>query len=144
VESVFPKRPQDPQGLSVDGLHGTQQGCFFVQGLSAVGAKGRGDTEGLVFHKSERGGIPGSVASGLKGAAQSAGRKGGGIRFALDQGLAGKFHNHLAGNGRGNKSVVFFGGDAGHGLKPMGIMGGAFLQRPILHGIGHHIGHIFA
>ncbi len=39
-----PKKPQDPQRLLVDRLHGTQQRGLFVQRLAGVGTEGGGDT----------------------------------------------------------------------------------------------------
>jgi hypothetical protein len=36
---------------------------------------------------------------------------------------------------------MFFCGQTGEGLKPMGVMGGAFLGGPVLHRAGHHFGH---
>ena len=32
--------------------------------------------------------------------------------------------------------------DAGHGLEPVGVMGGALFQRPLLHGLGDGVGHV--
>ena len=37
------EQPQHPQCLSVDGVHGTEQGGLFVQRLAPVGAEHRGD-----------------------------------------------------------------------------------------------------
>ena len=36
---------------------------------------------------------------------------------------------------------MFFGGDTGHRLEPVGKVGGAFFNSPVFHGIGDHIGH---
>ena len=37
---------------------------------------------------------------------------------------------------------MLLGGDAGHGLEPVGIVGRALLRCPFLHGIGNMVGHI--
>ena len=36
---------------------------------------------------------------------------------------------------------MLFSGDIRHRLEPVGIMGSALLRRPVLHSVGHHIGH---
>ena len=36
---------------------------------------------------------------------------------------------------------MLFGGDTGHGLEPVGKMGGTVIQRPCLHHVGDDIGH---
>ena len=33
---------------------------------------------------------------------------------------------------------MLLGGDAGHGLEPVGEMGGALFDGPVLHGVGHN------
>ena len=37
---------------------------------------------------------------------------------------------------------MFLGGEAGHGLEPVGIVGGAMLQRPGLHTVGNLVGRV--
>ena len=67
----------DPQGLGIDGFHGSQQGRLFIQGFSRIGAEGRGDAEGNAgagFLEEGRGSnVPCCIAPGLKGGPQSAG-----------------------------------------------------------------------
>ena len=41
--------------------------------------------------------------------------------------------------GMADKCVMFFCGDAGKGLEPVGVMGGAVFNSPVLHGFGNHI-----
>ncbi len=94
----------------------------------------------MVFYKRIAGRVPGSIAAGLKGGAQATGRETGGIRFALDKLLAGKFHQHLASGGRSDETVVLFCGNAGHWLKPVGKMRGTFFQGPFFHDICHNVG----
>ena len=132
---------QHPHGLPVDGLHGAQQRGLLVQSLAAVRTEDGGDTQHTVFDKGIGRSIPGGVASGLEGGPQAAGGEGGGIRLALDQLLAGELHNNLAAALGGDETVVLFGGNAGHGLEPVGEVGSALFNGPILHGIGDHRRH---
>ena len=132
---------QNAQRLPVQRLHAAQQGRLFVQRLSAVGAEGRGDAQGRPLNKGKAGGIPGGVAPRLKGGAQAAGGEGGGVRLALDKLLAGELHDDPSVGSGTDEAVMLFRGDSGHGLEPVGEMGGAVLHRPVLHGRGHGIGH---
>ena len=136
-----PQQMEHPQGLAVQGLHGAQQGGLLVQCLAAVGAEGGGNAQRLALDEGVRGGVPGGVAPGLKGGSQPAGREGGGVGLPSDELLAGKLHNHPTIRGGGDEAVVLLGGDAGHGLEPVGEVGSPLLHRPVPHGGGHHIGH---
>ncbi len=131
---------QDAHGLLVQGFHGAEEGGLFVQGLAAVGIEDGGDAQGVVFDEGVGGGVPGGVASRLKGGAEAAGGEGGGIGLALDQLFAGELHDDGAVALGGDEAVVLLGGDAGHGLEPVGIMGAAFFHGPVLHGVGDDIG----
>ena len=133
------KQLQDTHGLLVQGLHGAQQRGFFIQRLATVGTERRGDTQCLVLDKSVRGRIPGGVAPGLEGSTQAAGGEAGGIRLTLDQLFTRELHDDAAIRRGGNKAVVLLGGNAGQRLEPMGKVGRAVLDGPILHGIRHHI-----
>ncbi len=135
------KELQHAHGLAADSLHGAQQRGFFVQHLSAVGAERRGNAERVVFDESVGGWVPCCVAACFKRGTQPAGRKAGGIRFATHELFAGKLHNHMPALDGGNKAVVLFRSDAGHGLKPVGKMRSALFNGPILHRIGHHVRH---
>ena len=138
---VIAEQGQDPHGLLVQRLHGAQQGGLFIQRLAAVGAEGCRDAQSLVLDEGVGGGIPGGVAPSLEGGPQAAGGEAGGIGLALDQLLAGELHDDAAVGGGGDEAVVLFGGDTGQGLEPMGKVGGAMLDSPILHGVGHSVGH---
>ena len=67
---------QDAKGLPVQRLHAAQEGRFLIQRLSAIGAEGGGDAEGLSLDKGIAGGVPCGVAPGLKGGPQTAGGEG--------------------------------------------------------------------
>ena len=131
---------QDPDGLAAHLVHGAQQGGLFVQRLAGVGAKDGGDAQGALFDEGEGRGVPGGVAPGLKGGPQAAGGEGGSVGLAPDQLLAGELHDDLAAAHGGDEAVVLFGGDAGHGLEPMGVMSGSLLHGPLLHGLGDLVG----
>ena len=134
------EKAQNAQALLIQPAHGAQQGGLLIQHLAAVGAEHRGDIQGLVLYKGVGGGVPGGIAPGLKGGAQAAGGEGGGIRLALGQLLAGQLHNYGILAGGGDEAVVLFGGDAGHGLEPVGIVGGAQVRGPVLHGCSDLVG----
>jgi len=87
-------------------------------------------------------GIPGGTAAGLGGGGQAAGGEGGGVGLAPDEVGAGKFQNDPAAARVGDEAVVLFGGDAVQRLEPVGKVGGAVLNGPILHGVGHDVGHL--
>ena len=78
--------------------------------------------------------IPCGVSPGLKCGAQAAGREAGGVGFAFDQLFAGEFHDDSVFARRGYEAVVLLGGDARHGLEPVGEMSGALFDGPVLHG----------
>ena len=70
----------------------------------------------------------------------AAGGKAGGIRFALYQLFSGKFQNDAAIRCWGNKGIVLFCSNAGHGLEPMGIVRCALFNSPGFHRVGHSPG----
>ena len=134
------EQPQDADALGVQQLHGTQQGGLFVQSLAAVGTENGGDIQGLVLHKGVGRGVPGGVAPGLEGGPQAARGEAGGVRLAPGQLLAGQLHQHAGGPLGSDEAVVLFGGEAGHGLEPVGIVGGPLFNGPFLHGGGDLVG----
>jgi len=134
------KETENPKTLTVDRVHRTEKGSLLVQGLAGVGAEDGGDAEGVLLDEGEGGGVPGGVAPGLEGGPEAAGGEGGGVRLAPDQLLAGELHHNPAAAGGADEAVVLFGGDAGHGLEPVGEVGGAPLHGPLLHGLGDFVG----
>ena len=135
-----PEQPQNADSLPADILHGAQQRRLFVQRVTAVGAQNGGDAEGALLDKGKGGGVPGGIATGLKGGPQAAGGEGGGIRLAPNQILAGKLQNDPAVVAGSDKAVMLFRREASHRLEPVGIVGAAPLHRPGLHGPGNLIG----
>ena len=134
------EEPEDADRLAADLVHGPQKRRLLVQGFAGVGAEDGGDAQAALLDEGKGGGIPGGVAPGLKGGPQTAGGEGGGIRFTPDQLLAGEFHHDLSAAHRGDEAVVLLRRDAGHGLEPVGEMGGAFFHGPLLHGLSDLIG----
>ena len=139
---VFAEQLQNLAGLRGNGLHGAEQRGLLVQCLAGIGAESRGDAQNIILYKGVAGGIPCRVATGLTGGTQAAGGEGRGVRLALNQLLALKFHNGSAIAHRGNKAIVLLGGNAGERLEPVGIMGGALFDGPVLHNTGNHVGHV--
>ena len=131
---------QHPESLPVQRLHAAKEGRFLIQRLSAVGAERRGDAERFALDESVAGGVPCRVAPRLEGGAQTAGGEGGGVRLAADQLLAGEFHDHSAVRRGSDKAVVLLRRDPGQGLEPVGEVGRAVLNCPVLHGGGHRVG----
>ena len=136
------KEPQDPQSLSGDLVQRAQKRCFLVQGIAGVGEETGGDVQASVLDKGKGSGIPCGIASGFKGRPQTAGGERTGIGLALDEFLTGEIHDYLAVTGGGDEGIVLFGGDAGHRLEPVGIVGSTLFDGPDLHGIRNLISHI--
>ena len=133
---------QNAQRLLVDCLHRAQQRCFLIERFAAIGAERRRNAERFALQESVGRGVPGSVASCLKCRAQTARRERGSVRLALNQLLAGKFHDHAAVRRRADEAVVLFGGDAGQRLEPVRKVCCAMLDRPIAHGLCHGVCHL--
>ena len=128
--------------LVLDGAHGPQERRLLVKRLAGVGAEGGGDAEHLVLDEGVGGGIPRRVAAGLEGGAQAARGEARRVGLALDELLARERHDGAAVLGGVDEAVVLLGGDAGEGLEPVGIMGRALLDGPLLHGVGDDVGHV--
>jgi hypothetical protein len=139
---VVAEQRQHTAGLHVDGLHGAQKRRLLVERLAGVAAEGSGDAEHLVLDEGVGGGVPRGVAAGLEGGAQAAGREAGGIRLALNELLTREGHDGQAVVGRVDEAVVLLGGDTRQRLEPVGVVGGALLDGPLLHGVRHHVGHV--
>ena len=134
------QQPQHALGLPVDRLAGAQQRRFLIQRVAAVAAKRGGNAQGAVLDKGVAGGVPGGVAPGLEGRPQSARGEGRSVRLATHQLLAAKLHDGPAAVDGRQKGIMLFRGDTRHGLEPVGVMGGPFFYRPVLHGVRHHAG----
>ena len=134
------EQAQDAHRFFIERFHALQKRSLFIQHFAAVREEGRGDVQGAVLDEGEGRGVPRRVAARFKGGAHPARGEGRGVRLAHHQLFARKFHDDFAVFGGGNEAVVLFGGDARHGLEPVGEVGGALLHRPVLHGVGDHVG----
>ena len=119
--------------LLADRVHGAQQRGLLIQRFTGIRTECSRDVQGAVLDKGIGARIPCGIAACLEGCAQAAGRERGCIRLALNQFLAAERHDDLAARSRGDKGVMLLRGDTGHRLEPVGVMGGALLDRPILH-----------
>ena len=135
---LLAKERQHAAGLLADGLHRAQQRRFLIQNLARVRAERRRDAERVILDERIARRVPRGIAARLKRRAQPAGGEGRRIRLALHQLLAGKLHDDRAIRAGRNEGIMLFGGDARHRLEPMGEVGRALLDRPVLHGVGHH------
>ena len=120
-------------GLRADCVHRTQQRGLLIEDLTGVGAERGRNVKGTILYESVAGRVPCGVAARLERSAQAAGREGRCIRLALDQLLAGELHHHVTVVGRRDEGVMLLGGDAGHRLEPVRVVGRALADRPVLH-----------
>ena len=130
---------QDPHALVVDAVHRAQQGGLFVQHIAGIGHERGGDAQGVVLDERGRGGIPCGIAARFKGGADTARGEGGRVGLALDELLARELHDDMTVRVRGDEAVVLLGSDAGHRLEPVGVVGTALFDRPLLHRVGNGV-----
>ena len=130
---------QQPFDLFRQRLDRTQQRRLFVQRLAGVTAERGRDAERraefILLDESRAGRIPCGIAARLESRTQPARRETRRVGFAHHQILARKFQNRPFAF-RLQKRVVLFGGSAGQRLEPVGVMGRALRDRPLLHRVG--------
>ena len=130
----------EPPGRLGKGLQTAEQRSLLVQGLAGIAAEGRGNAEGgtvaVTLDKGGASGVPGRIATGLESGTESAAGETGSVRFAHNQVLAAKGHNGLA-VFKFQEGIVLFGGGTRQGLEPVGKVGSATIQSPLLHGVSH-------
>ena len=85
-------------------------------------------------------GVPRRVAAGFERRTDAAGREGGGVRLTLDEHFSGKLAEDLTVRRGGKEGVVLFGGQPGHGLEPVRVVGGPVFEGPVLHRPGDDVG----
>ena len=137
---VLAEKAEYAQRLAVDCRHGAQEWRFLVQSLTAVGAERGGNAQSAVLYERVRGGIPRRIAARFEGGAQTAGGEGGSVRLAFDKFRTGKFHYDFAVFRTRYERIVLFRGNARHRLEPVREVGAALFNRPVLHGVRHHVG----
>ena len=143
--SLSPSRPRALIGGARERVHRAQQRDLRVERLAGPGGEGGRDAEQRAVRVLEdeggAGRVPGGVAAGLEGGADAAGGEGGGVGLALDQLFAGEAGQRQAFAAGGlEEGVVLLGGGAGQRLEDVGEVGGALLQRPVLHRRGDRVG----
>ena len=126
--------------LCTHALHRAEKRSLFIENLACVGTERGGNIKRAVADKRGRGGIPCCVASRLKGRADTAARERGRVGLALDELLARELHDYAVAV-RLNEAVVLLGGNARHGLEPVGVVGSAHLYRPVLHRRSDYVSH---
>ena len=135
------KQTENAQALRADRVDRAQKGRFCIECLSRIRAEGGGNIECAVLDEGIRGRVPSRIASGLKGRAQAARGERGRVRLTLDQLLARKLHHNLAvANGR-EEGIVLLCRYTRQRLEPMRIVRSTLFDRPVLHGVGHNVGH---
>ena len=143
-DSLVAEQPQGADRRLRERVHRAQQRDLRVERLAGPrGERGRDAEQRAVrVLEDERraGRVPGGVAAGLEGGADAAGRERGGVGLALDQLLAGEVGDRAALAVGLEEGVVLLGGQAGERLEDVGVVGGAALERPLLHRLGDLVG----
>ena len=122
-----------------DNVHGAQQRGLLVKRLARIGVERRGDIERTTLYESVGGGVPCGVAPCLECSADTARGEAGSVRLALDKLLARELHDNGAVAHRGDEAVVLLSGDARHRLEPVGVVGRALFDCPVLHGACNNV-----
>ena len=130
---------QHAHRLFAQRFHRAEQRSFFIKDLAGEREESRGDVERAFFYECRRGAVPGCIAAGFGGVAQTAGRERRGVGLTFDEFLAGEFQYGLAVVRGRNERIVFFCGNAGHRHEPVREVRGAFLDGPIFHGRGDFV-----
>ena len=120
-------------GSYVDGMQGALQRSLVVESFTTIGDEDGGDTQRIVDDKDGRCGIPGRVAAGLEGGADTARGEGRGIGLLLDEQLTSELLDHAALAIVLDERVVLLGRSFRQRLEPVGVVGNAVLYGPLLH-----------
>ena len=141
---VGAEEPEDPHRLLGERLDRAEQRDLGVERLAGPGdERGRDAERDVVVAPDEErraGGVPGRVAARLERGAEAARGEARRVRLALDQVGAGEVEDHAARAVRRRQRVVLFGGEAGERLEPVGVVGRAVLDGPVLHRRGDDVG----
>jgi hypothetical protein len=145
VEVLVPEELQDALGLFAHRLLGAQQRRLMVQRLAGHRDEDGGDAQrvavGVLEHVGGARDIPAGVAASLERVAQAAVGEAGCVGLALHERLAREFGESRTIGLRFEEAVVLLGGQAGEGVEDVRVVGGALLERPVLHGRRHGIRH---
>ena len=139
------EEPERAARLLIDGLHGAQQRRLLVECVTRPRREGGRDAEvraaGALHDERRRRGIPRGVAAGLERGAQAAGGKRRRVGLALYELLAAELGDGAAVAGRLEEGVVLLRRAARERLEPVRVVRGPLLERPLLHGTRHRVGH---
>ena len=142
VAVLLAEEREDAGGGLVDGSHRAEERGLLVEGFALPGHEGGRDAERrtvLGVEDVSRGGdVPGGVTAGFEGGAEATVREGGGVRFGLDQRLAGELGKGAV-TIRFEEGVMLLGGEAGERIEDVGVVRRAALERPILDGSGNDV-----
>ena len=133
---IVAKKPQDTDSCSGHSHIGPQQRRLHIQRIAVIREEAGRDIQATITNKSTGSGVPGRIATSLKGSTQTAGGERTCVRLATDQLLTGELHDDSAVTGGSDEGIMFLSSDAGHGLEPMSKMGSTLFDRPLLHGLG--------
>ena len=137
---------QDSLSLAVEGLHRTQQGRFLVECFARPRDKcGRNAQRRAVRILQDVGGagdVPDRVAAGFERGPDAARGKARTIGLTLNQLLAGELGNRSAVAIGRKEAIVLLGGQTGERIEDVGVVRGAFFDRPVLHRRRHDVGNL--
>ena len=121
-------------------LHRAEKGCLLVECFAGICAECGRDAQGCAVRVAldERGTrrVPRRVAARLESGADAAGREGARVGLADDEVLPAELHDRLA-VFYFQERIVLFGGRARHRKKPVSVVGGAAVHRPVAYAVRH-------
>ena len=134
---------QDAERLLAERRLGPEERDLVVERLARErdvrGRDRQGDAVRLDLEEDRRGDVPGGVAARFERRPDATRRERARVGLALDEVPPGELGDRLAVTGRGQERVVLLGGGAGHRHEPVGVVGRAVGQRPLLHAVGHRV-----
>ena len=141
---LVPEQLQDPLGVDVQRLLGAQERRLLVEGVTGPGHEDGRDAQrvpvGVLEDVGGAGDVPAGVAPGLERLSEATVGEARRIRLTLHQGLAGELRDGGAVRVGLEEAVVLLGRQAGERVEDVGVVGGALLDGPVLHGRRNDVG----
>ena len=138
------QKPERTDGRARESVHRAQQRDLGVERLTGPRRERCGYAQqrsvGVLENERRAGRIPGGVAACLEGGAHTARGKGRSVGLALDELLARELGQGDAVAGGAEEGVVLLRREPGQGLEYVGVVGGAALERPLLHAQRNGVG----
>ena len=122
----------------------SQQRSLIVERLASVSNKDCWNTKGIVYDERWRRNVPCRISSCLKRVANATVREARCIWLLLHKQLACKLFNHTAFAIMLDKRVMLFGCAISQRMKPVCVMLGAIIQRPLFHTGSHAVSNFSA